>query len=80
LWARDVYGSRRAVVAPFASADGPDRWYLWDVDTCGYEIVTVHSGFYPTAEAALTEWPDAVGTARPSAYVCRQLTHRNIKP
>jgi hypothetical protein len=67
LWARDVYGGRWAVVAPVASADGTDRWYLWDVDTCGYEVVTVHSGFHPSAEAALAGWQDAVGTAAAGA-------------
>lgn len=61
LWARDVYGSRRAVVAPFTSADGPDRWYLWDVDTCGYEVVTVHSGFHSSAESAVAAWRESVG-------------------
>jgi hypothetical protein len=66
-WARDVYGSRWAVVAPFESVDGPDRWYLWDVDTCGYEVVTVHSGFHPSAEAAVAEWHDAVGPAAAGA-------------
>ncbi|MFC0526595.1 hypothetical protein [Phytohabitans kaempferiae] len=67
LWAHDVYGTRWAVVAPFSSVDGPDRWYLWDVDTCGYEIVTVHSGFHPTAESALTAWRESVGNAATGA-------------
>jgi hypothetical protein len=61
LWARDSYGSRWAVVAPFASADGSGRWYLWDVDTCGYQVATVYSGFHPSAEAALAGWQQAVG-------------------
>nr|MDT0659151.1 hypothetical protein [Micromonospora sp. DSM 115978] len=61
LWARDAYGTRWALVAPFTSAHGPDRWYLWDVDTCGYEVVTVHSGFHPSAEAAIAAWRAAVG-------------------
>lgn len=63
LWARDAYGSRWAVVAPFTSADadGPDRWYLWDVDTCGYEVVTVHGGFHPSAESAVAAWRESVG-------------------
>jgi hypothetical protein len=61
LWARDVYGSRWAVVAPFTSADGPDRWYLWDVDACGYEVVTVGSGFHPSAESAVAAWRESVG-------------------
>ncbi len=60
-WARNGYGTRWAVVAPFTCADGSRRWYLWDVDTCGYEVVTVHSGFHPSAETALAEWQQAVG-------------------
>jgi hypothetical protein len=67
LWARDAYGTRRAVVAPFASVDGPDRSYLWDVDTCGYEVVTVHSGFYPSAESAVAAWRASVGHAAAGA-------------
>jgi hypothetical protein len=67
LWAHDVYGTRWAVVAPFSSIDGPDRWYLWDVDTCGYEVVTVHSGFHPTAESAVAAWREAVGQAAAGA-------------
>jgi hypothetical protein len=67
LWARDAYGSRRAVVAPFTSADGPDRWYLWDVDACGYEVVTVHSSFHPSAELALADWRESVGDAAAGA-------------
>lgn len=61
LWARNSYGTRWAVAAPFTSVDGADRWYLWDVDACGYEVVTVHSGFHPSAEAALADWQQAVG-------------------
>ena len=63
LWARNSYGTRWAVVAPFTSADGAERWYLWDVDACGYEVVTVHSGFHPSAEAALAAWQQSVGPA-----------------
>lgn len=61
LWARDAYGGRWAVVAPFTSAGGPDRWYLWDVDTCGYEVATVYSGFHTSAESALAAWREGVG-------------------
>ncbi|MEV0158062.1 hypothetical protein AB0H57_30790 [Micromonospora sp. NPDC050686] len=61
LWTYDAYGSRWAVVAPFASVGGRDRWYLWDVDTCGYEVVTVYSGFHPSAESALAAWSGTVG-------------------
>lgn len=67
LWARDVYSSRWAVVAPFTSAVGPDRWYLWDVDTCGYEVVTVHSGFHSSAESAVAAWRESVGQAAAGA-------------
>ncbi len=66
-WARNSYGTRWAVVAPFTCAEGSRRWYLWDVDTCGYEIVTVHSGFYPSAETALAEWQQAVGPSAAEA-------------
>jgi hypothetical protein len=50
LWTRDRYGSRFAVTAPIAAKDRPQRWYLWDIDACGHEAFTVHSGFYATAE------------------------------
>jgi hypothetical protein len=61
LWARDRYGSRFAVAAPIVVADQPVRWYLWDIDACGHEAFTVHSGFYPTSEAALAAWQTEVG-------------------
>ena len=40
LVARDVYGSRRLVMAPF-SCDGraPDHWYAWDIDLCWIAVV-----------------------------------------
>jgi hypothetical protein len=63
LWTHDVYGSRWAVVAPFTSVEGRDRWYLWDVDTCGYEVLTVHSGFHPSSDAAVAAWRESVGPA-----------------
>jgi hypothetical protein len=61
LWTHDVYGGRWAVVAPFASVAGPDRWYLWDVDTCAHEALTVFSGFHTSAESALAAWRESVG-------------------
>jgi hypothetical protein len=66
-WARDVYGTRWAVVAPFESADGAGRWYLWDVDACGYQVVTVHSGFHLSVEAAHAAWQHAAGPAAADA-------------
>ena len=61
LWTRDRYGSRFGVTAPITVADQPQRWYRWDVDACGHGAFTVHSGWYPTADAALTDWQDGVG-------------------
>jgi hypothetical protein len=61
LWTSDRYGSRFAVTAPITTAEGPVRWYLWDVDACGHEAFTVHSGFYPSSAAAMTNWQTAVG-------------------
>jgi hypothetical protein len=61
LWTRDRYGSRFAVVAPITAEGRPARWYLWDVDTCGHQAFTVHSGFHPTPEAALADWQAGVG-------------------
>ena len=61
LWTRDRYGSRFAVTAPITTADQPERWYLWDIDACGHQAFTVHSGYYPTPEAAQTAWQAGVG-------------------
>jgi hypothetical protein len=60
-WTRDRYGSRFAVTAPITTVDAPIRWYLWDIDACGHQAFTVHSGFYATSEAALTAWQAGVG-------------------
>jgi len=60
-WTRDRYGSRFAVTAPITTDDQPERWYLWDIDTCGHQAFTVHSGYYPTPETALTAWQTGVG-------------------
>jgi len=78
LWARDAYGVRWAVVAPFASAGGPDRWYLWDVDTCGYEVATVYSGFHPSAESALAAWRESVGQAAAGAAALTPLDDKEM--
>jgi len=61
LWTRDAYGSRFAVTAPITTGSQPVRWYLWDVDACGFMACTVHSGFYPTCEDALATWQAGVG-------------------
>jgi hypothetical protein len=61
LWTRDAYGSRFGVTAPITVGGQPARWYLWDVDACGFQAFTVYSGFHPTAEDALAAWQAGVG-------------------
>lgn len=61
LWTRDRYGSRFGVTASFSTPDGSDRWYLWDIDACGHQAFTVHSGYYATIEQALEAWQAGVG-------------------
>jgi hypothetical protein len=60
LWARDVYGSRFGILAPF-DAGGVARWYLWDVDACGVEVFTVFGGYFDNADQAGDAWRAAVG-------------------
>jgi hypothetical protein len=62
LWTRDGYGSRFGVVVPFRTHDGPERWYLWDIDACGHDAFTVHSRYHASADAALADWRAGVGT------------------
>ena len=63
LVARDAYGSRFLLVAPFGyDGEAPDHWYAWDIDSCW--IVTVAgAGAFGSAEDALAEWQHAVGPA-----------------
>lgn len=61
LWTSDRYGSRFAVTAPIMTAGEAVRWYLWDIDACGHEAFTVHSGYYPSSAAALRSWQTGVG-------------------
>lgn len=64
LFARDGYGSRFLVTAPFRypGADGSDHWYGWDIDLCGNPWA-VGAGTFGSAEDALAEWRDAAGPA-----------------
>ncbi len=62
LWCRDVYGSRFGVFAPLLTGDGPIRWYLWDIDACGYAAFTVHSRYHATKEEALGDWRAGAGS------------------
>jgi hypothetical protein len=61
LWTRDAYGSRFAVVAAVRAPEGHQRWYLWDIDACGFKTVTVYSGYFTTPEQAFTQWQSGVG-------------------
>jgi hypothetical protein len=67
LVARDAYGSRFLLVAPFGyNGETPDHWYAWDIDSCW--IVTVAgAGVFGSAEDALVEWQHAVGPAAGTA-------------
>jgi len=59
--ARDTYGSRFLLTAPFSYDGGaPDHWYAWDIDLCWIDVV-VGAGAFASAEDALREWRDAVG-------------------
>ena len=67
LAARDAYGSRLLLMAPFSYDGGaPDHWYAWDIDLCWIAVV-VGAGVFATAEDALGEWRDAVGPAASDA-------------
>jgi len=67
LAARDAYGSRLLLMAPFSYDGGaPDHWYAWDIDLCWIAVV-VGAGVFASAEDALREWRDAVGPAASGA-------------
>ncbi|HEY3733177.1 MAG TPA: hypothetical protein VGL63_04610, partial [Streptosporangiaceae bacterium] len=67
LLARDVYGSRLLLMAPFSHDGGtPDHWYAWDIDVCWIAVVA-GAGAFASAEDALREWRDAVGPAASGA-------------
>jgi hypothetical protein len=77
LVARDAYGSRLLVVAPFGEAktdvqNGPadspalDHWYAWDLDWCSMGMV-VAADPHGSAAEALAGWRDAVGSVAASA-------------
>ncbi len=67
LAARDAYGSRFLLMAPFSYDGGaPDHWYAWDFDLCWIAVV-VGAGVFASAEDALSEWRDVVGPAASGA-------------
>jgi hypothetical protein len=63
LVARDAYGSRFLLAAPFGY-DGEDaeHWYAWDIDSC-WILNVVGAGVFESAQDALAEWQRAVGPA-----------------
>jgi hypothetical protein len=69
LVARDAYGDRFLLAAPFSEPGqpaAPDHWYAWDLDWCAYGLV-VAAGAYGSAADALAEWRAAVGPAAAAA-------------
>lgn len=68
LLVADGFGSRFALLAPFAWGGESSHWYCWDIDRCAGDRV-VHAGVFDSVEEALAEWRAAVGpqAAPPSA-------------
>jgi hypothetical protein len=67
LLARDAYGSRFLLVAPFGYDEKvPDHWYAWDIDSC-WILTVAGAGVFGSAEDALAEWQHAVGPAAGAA-------------
>ena len=67
LVARDAYGSRFLLVAPFGyDGETPDHWYGWDIDSC-WILTVVGAGVFGSAQDALGEWQHAVGPAAGTA-------------
>lgn len=64
--ARDAYGSRFLVAAPFGYGEATDHWYAWDVDQCCTDF-TVGAGVFGSAQEALAEWQDSVGAPAATA-------------
>jgi hypothetical protein len=69
LMARDAYGDRFLLAAPFSDPARPtevDHWYAWDVDWCALGLV-VGASAHEDADSALAEWRGVVGPAAGSA-------------
>ena len=63
LVARDAYGSRFLLVAPFGyDHESADHWYAWDIDSC-WLLTVAGAGVFESAQDALAEWQHAVGPA-----------------
>ncbi|KII00010.1 hypothetical protein LP52_03415 [Streptomonospora alba] len=63
----DAYGSRAALMAPFAYGDErhDPHWYCWDIDRCAGELV-LSAGVFGSAEEAAAQWRTAVGDSAPA--------------
>ncbi|AQZ69465.1 unnamed protein product [[Actinomadura] parvosata subsp. kistnae] len=77
----DVYGSRHALVAPFAWGGEDPHWYCWDVDRCTGDRV-VHAAVFASPEEAFAEWRAAVGVRAAPASTrpapCDRATVRDL--
>jgi hypothetical protein len=82
LVARDAYGTRFLLVAPFSyDGEAPDHWYAWDIDSC-WIVYVVGAGVFGSAQDALAEWQHAVGPAAGTALSpgTPELTARLLAP
>jgi hypothetical protein len=67
--ARDAYGDRFLIAAPFSDPAQPaaaDHWYAWDLDWCA-DGLAVAAGVHDSASSAFAEWRAAVGPAAATA-------------
>ena len=75
LVARDAYGSRFLVAAPFGyEADVPDHWYAWDVDACWF-LSVVAAGTFGSAEASFGPADGASASADEASGDVAQSDH-----
>jgi hypothetical protein len=82
LVARDAYGSRFLLVAPFGyDGEAPDHWYAWDIDSC-WILTVAGAGVFGSAADALAEWQHAVGRAAGTALSpsVPEMTARLLAP
>jgi hypothetical protein len=69
LVARDAYGARFLLIAPFSDpgqAADPDHWYAWDLDWCADGLV-VAAGAYGSTVEAFAEWCVSAGPSAATA-------------
>jgi hypothetical protein len=85
LLARDEYGSRFLLAAPFGyegeDGEAAGHWYAWDIDACWIDAV-VGAGTFGSAAEALAEWRDAVGPRASGAVLAEcppELTARLLR-